>query len=158
MVYFYWQHTIAIKASLTVQHSGERKLFMYNKFPPSTTTMKMGGLKYTTLHSIAYVTICKNMLCHIWYANTILYELWYNVILYEGQSISFRTDDVKHRKLTLDIRGRHHLQSSPLLRLDNNPSGAATFWSIPGSNFLAACSGRPAILLEFPPASEIFTP
>ena len=41
---------------------------------------------------------------------------------YEGQSISFRTDDVKHRKLTLDIRGRHHLQSSPLLRLDNNPS------------------------------------
>ena len=77
---------------------------------------------------------------------------------YEGQSICFRTDDIKHRKLTLDIRGRHHLQSSPLLRLDNNPSGAATLWSIPGSHFLAACSGRPAILLEFPPASEIFAP
>ena len=52
---------------------------------------------------------------------------WSCCTAYEGQSISFRTDDVKHRKLTLDIRGRHHLQSSPLLRLDNNPSGAATF-------------------------------
>jgi len=48
-------------------------------------------------------------------------------LYYEGQSISFQIDDVKHRKLTLDIRGRHHLHSSPLLRLDNNPSGAATF-------------------------------
>ena len=47
--------------------------------------------------------------------------------LYEGQSISFRIDDVKHRKLSLDVRGRHHLQSSPLLRLDNNPSSAVTF-------------------------------
>jgi hypothetical protein len=85
MLYFYQQHTIAIKASLTVQHSGERKLFMYNKIPPSTTTMRRGGLKYTTLHSIAYATIHKKMLCHISYvktANTILYELWYNVKLH----------------------------------------------------------------------------
>jgi len=46
--------------------------------------MRRGGMKYTVLHSIAYVTINKNMLGHIFYvktANTILYELWYNVIL-----------------------------------------------------------------------------
>ena len=60
--------------------------------------------------------------------------------------------------LPLDIRGRHHLQSSPLLRLDNDPSSAASFWSILGSHFLVACSGRPATLLEFPPTSEIFAP
>jgi hypothetical protein len=50
MLYFYRQHTIAIKALLTVQHSGEKKLFMYNKSPPSTPTMRRGGLKYTALH------------------------------------------------------------------------------------------------------------
>jgi len=56
---------------------------MCNKFPPSTTAMRRGGLKYTTYHSIAYVTIHKNMICNIGYVkttNTILYELWYNVI------------------------------------------------------------------------------
>jgi hypothetical protein len=53
---------------------------------------------------------------------------WHNGdTTYEGQSISFRIDDVKHRKLSLDIRGRHYLQSRPLVRLDNNPSGAPTF-------------------------------
>jgi hypothetical protein len=36
--------------------------------------------------------------------------------------------------------------------------GAASFSSIPGNYFLTACSGRPAILLEFPPASKIFAP
>ena len=61
-------------------------------------------------------------------------------------------------RLILDIRGRHRLQSSPLLRLDNDPSGAASFWSILGSHFLVACSGRPATLLEFSPTSEIFAP
>jgi len=53
MLSFYQQHKIAIEASLTVQHSGERKLFMYNKFPPSTTTMRWGGLStqhYAALH------------------------------------------------------------------------------------------------------------
>ena len=58
---------------------------MYNKFPPSSTTMRSGRLKYTTYHSIAYITIHKNVLYHIGYvktANTILYELWYNVILH----------------------------------------------------------------------------
>jgi len=56
---------------------------MCNKFPPSTTTMRRGVLKYITLHSIVCVTIPKNVLCHISYvksANIILYELWYNVI------------------------------------------------------------------------------
>jgi len=52
--------------------------------------MRRGGLKYTTYHSIAYVTIHKNMICNIGYvktANTILYELWYNVILHCYMSI-----------------------------------------------------------------------
>ena len=52
----------------------------------------------------------------------------------------------KKERLPLDIRGRHHLQISPLLRLDNDPSGVASFWSILGSHFLVACSGRPATL------------
>jgi hypothetical protein len=42
--------------------------------------------------------------------------------------------------------------------LDNDPTGTASFWSIPGSNFLVACSGRSATLLEFHPPSEIFGP
>ena len=78
------------KASLRVQHIGQRKLLMYNKFPPSSATMRSGGLKYTTLHSIAYIAIHKNVLYHIGYvktANTILYELWYNVILHCYTSI-----------------------------------------------------------------------
>ena len=74
----------------------------------------------------------------------------YQTVIYEGQSISFRIDDLKTEMLTLDIRGRYHLQSSPLLRLDNDHSGAASFLSILGSHFLVASSGRPATLLEFP--------
>jgi len=65
---------------------------------------------------------------------------------------------LKTEWLTLDIRDRHHVQSGPLLRLDNNPSGATSFWSILGSHFLVACSGRLATVLKFPPASEIFAP
>ena len=55
-------------------------------------------------------------------------------------------------RLTLDIRGRHRHQSSPLLRFDDDPSDTASFRSILGS----ACSGRTATVLEFPPTSEIF--
>jgi hypothetical protein len=78
MLYFYQQHTIAITASLTVQRSGEGKLFMYSVSPLHHKNEK-GRAEYTTVHSIAYVTNHKKMLCHnIGYvktANIILCEL-----------------------------------------------------------------------------------